>query len=626
MRLTTRHWGIKTKLFFMNTLILLMLGAIIVVVFLSFHSLRKLTTTIIQSNMARVVENARSAQEITSIFAGLLTSIFYGTEMKDNSGMERLQRMIAVLSEQGESPKLRTSMTEFSQHLTTLLAQSARMKTMERNFSDSENDIIFELDIAGELVAERLENSEDIEPLLARHLGNIQGLVSANHESFLQITKQATDLRHALSQRNASDDGQAVNNAIDFLILRIETFKQSGGEIAAQGDQIIASLEAYKKEMERFKEDIQAFHAQFDAVSHSKDQVIEALKERDEAIGHVVGAMQRNIQEGIQSSINTVALLMVVILVILAFTTYSGARMVNPLIHLARTANQIAQGNIRVQVEEIHSQDEIGMLSGAFRTMVQHIQEVVRNVKTAIDNTRSSSVEMNEYAGNLLRGVNSQAASAEEVSASMEQMVANIRQAADNAGQTEDIALRAAEKAEGSSRVVGETVDAMKIITKKILIIQDIADRTRMLSLNAAIEAARAHDHGKPFSVVADEVRKLSDMARVAATEINGVAHASVDIAENAGRMLNTLVPEIHETARLTQDISLASKEQRVGAEQVNLAIQELDRVTQENTLIADKIASNAEELSSQASRLQEVIAFFKFDEEVAKPAGDTPA
>jgi hypothetical protein len=155
----------------------------------------------------------------------------------------------------------------------------------------------------------------------------------------------------------------------------------------------------------------------------------------------------------------------------------------------------------------------------------------------------------------------------------------------------------------------------MKEITQKIQVIEEIASQTHMLSLNATIEAAKAEDYGKGFGVVAAEVRALAARTQEAATEINQVASNSITIAEQAGAMLNKLVPNIEHTATLVKEISEASHEQKIGVEQINQAIQQLDQVIQQNAAISEETAATAEELSQQAKHLQNTIAFFKLIE-----------
>ena len=279
---------------------------------------------------------------------------------------------------------------------------------------------------------------------------------------------------------------------------------------------------------------------------------------------------------------------------------------------VTRLAEEMAAGDLTIEVEERSEQDA---LMQALNTMITKLNEVVIQVQSAANNVAIGSREMRARSEEMSQGATQQAAAAEEASSSMEEMVANIRQNADNARQTEKIALQSAQYAEESSRVVAETVLAMKQIAKKISIIQEISDQTRMLSLNATIEAARAQEHGKAFSVVASEVRKLSDITKTAAEEINELASSSVGVAENAGEMLAKLVPNIHKTAELVQEISAASNEQSSGAEQINKAIQQLDQVTQHNSLLSETLSSASAELAAQAEQLWSSIRFFRIDE-----------
>ncbi len=197
----------------------------------------------------------------------------------------------------------------------------------------------------------------------------------------------------------------------------------------------------------------------------------------------------------------------------------------------------------------------------------------------------------------------------------MEEMGANIRQNADNAVSTEKIATKSAMDAQESGLAVAETVTAMREISEQIMIIEDIARQTNLLSLNATIEAARAGEHGKGFAVVAQEVRGLATRSRTAAAEINQLAGSSVAMAENAGEMLKKLVPDIQKTAELVQEISAACREQDSGAEQINQAIQQLDQVIQQNASASEEIAATSEELATQAEYLRMTIAFFKTDD-----------
>ena len=286
-------------------------------------------------------------------------------------------------------------------------------------------------------------------------------------------------------------------------------------------------------------------------------------------------------------------------------------KMVGAFNEITANAKQVAQGNLMVDLKKRSDKDE---LIESLANMVEKLKEVVTEVQSAADNVATGAQEMSATAQQMSQGATEQAASAEEISSSMEQMASNIRQNTDNAMQTEKIAVKSSVDAKDGGKAVTETVSAMKQIATKISIIEEIARQTNLLALNAAIEAARAGEHGKGFAVVASEVRKLAERSQSAAGEISQLSTSSVAIAEQAGDMLNKMLPDIQKTAELVQEISASSKEQDTGAEQINQAIQQLDQVIQQNAGATEEMASTSEELSSQSEQLKSTIAFFTLE------------
>jgi methyl-accepting chemotaxis protein len=296
-----------------------------------------------------------------------------------------------------------------------------------------------------------------------------------------------------------------------------------------------------------------------------------------------------------------------------------------PLTLAANAAQRLTDGDLTVRIEA-NTKDEIGTLSLAMQNMILKLTSMIREIRSSADSLASASEEISATAQSMSQATSEQAASVEETSASMEQMSASINQNTENAKVTDGMASKAAKEATEGGTAVQQTVGAMKQIAQRISIIDDIAYQTNLLALNAAIEAARAGEHGKGFAVVAAEVRKLAERSQVAAQEIGELSSSSVELAEKAGRLLDEIVPSITKTSDLVQEISAASEEQASGVGQINMAMTQLNQVTQQNASSSEELAATSEEMSSQAEQLQQVVSFFKLDADEEIRQGSAPA
>lgn len=282
-----------------------------------------------------------------------------------------------------------------------------------------------------------------------------------------------------------------------------------------------------------------------------------------------------------------------------------------PLSEAVYVANKVAEGDLSLTIKAT-SKDETGQLLQAMSAMVDKLTEIIYQVRTGADSMASASEQVSATAQSMSQSATEQAASVEETTASVEHLNHSVQNNAENARVTDGIAVKASGEAQRGGDAVLRTVQAMKEIANKITLIEDIAYKTNLLSLNAAIEAAHAGEHGKGFTVVSAEVRKLAENSRLTAQEINELASASVAIAEEAGKLLEQIVPSISKTADLVQEITAASEEQSSGVNQIHQAMNQLETATQQNASASEQLAATSEELSGQAESFLNAVSFFK--------------
>lgn len=307
-----------------------------------------------------------------------------------------------------------------------------------------------------------------------------------------------------------------------------------------------------------------------------------------------------------------VALIAIALLSVLS--VLAGKSISRPIASIARVQSIIASGELDVKIDEsiLRRKDELGILAKSTLEMVENITRIIVETRDSSSVVLAGSHEITGAALQLSQGAAEQASSMEEVSSSMEQMAANIKQNSDGSEQTYRIAVKTAEEAGLGGEMVEKSVQAILQISQKISIIDELSRNTNLLALNAAIEAARAGDVGKGFAVVASEVRKLAERSQLAASEITGLSVETVKTAQQTQEIIRSIVPNIVKTTEMLQEISAASREQTLGAEQINQAFMQLDKVVQQNAAASEQLSATAQTMNEKATNMNETVSFFK--------------
>ncbi len=614
-------WNVSTKLLLINLFIFLIIVGVIRVVLFSFNNIEHHITSILKQEFHAVITNAQVGRDLTRVFAQMTQLVNTLLEQEDavTAEGESLVKTLDVLLDQMIDPRLETPLQEFRQQLKELLEQGTVIRTTFQELTTTDATLNTRFGRLGNLLEETMviamvegKNTYELEqlqltiPLYREIVLRVRMLLERVAQGHLRVTAEETD---------DQQDAHQVLSFIDDLDVRLQALTKSEAEVADFGQQIIETVRPYRSTITRFYQELALFQDHLRTIDSDQQHVLAAMQEIDARIVQATEDVQDRIM-GVMSSSRLIVMVLAGVIVVVMVTGWMGTRWIlKPLAHIAQVANQIAEGNLIQNIQTVHSKDEIGTSLNAMHGMVQQLRAVVANVKDGANHVASGSQAMSSAASQMSQGAATQAAAAEEVSSSMEQIAANIRQNTENAFQTEKIVVAVADDAQRSGQAVAEAVRSMQDIAKKIALIQDITSQTRMLSLNATIEAARAQEHGRGFAVVATEVRSLSERIQHVTTEITRLTNSSLRIVENAGEMFTKLVPDIHKTAQLVQEISTAGQEQNSGADQINKAIQQLDQVTQQHAATSEELSTTAEELAVQAEHLQQTIAFFKVNE-----------
>ncbi|WP_312513661.1 methyl-accepting chemotaxis protein [Massilia sp.] len=302
--------------------------------------------------------------------------------------------------------------------------------------------------------------------------------------------------------------------------------------------------------------------------------------------------------------------------------------------YAADVALRIAAKDLSMTVET-DGADRSSLLY-AMKTMQENLASMIGAIRTSADTIATASSQIAAGNSDLSNRTESQASSLEETAASMEQLTQGVASNAEHSRQASVLAQSASEVARRGGGAVAQVVDTMNAIHTSagrieaiIGVIDGIAFQTNILALNAAVEAARAGEQGRGFAVVASEVRNLAQRSAAAAKEIKVLIDDSVrsigaggQMVERAGATMDEVVDSVGRVSAIIGEIAAASGEQRTGIGHVNVAITEMDGVTQQNAALVEQAAAAAGSLHQQASALSQLVSSFQLGAGARAAAG----
>ncbi len=475
---------------------------------------------------------------------------------------------------------------------------------------------------------------------ISRDYGAHLDVLAESAQAFLQLEEEIfgkASALYRLSVNQLADTSLAVPELRAGVLTLHDYFLGSSAEALGRAASSFRLAENSLQEMGRMTGELGRLANEATALSTlaaKRDTEIRRVDAEITALSQTSRSLMLKIEEQVTDFTTLIFMMLLVGAVLFAvftvlITTYFTRRLTRIFRVISDFLGYMSEGDLTSISPEYHERDlrgrdEMATMLHALLDMRKKLQELIPLIVSSATEVLEASQRMLMASRRIAEGANSQASSAEEVSSAMEEMAANIDQNADNAQQSEVVSQRVLELLKELLTFGEQNRHAVVQISDKIGVVNEIAAQTNILALNAAVEAARAGEHGRGFAVVASEVRKLAERSGAAATEVVDLVQGAVLSSEKTQSALDDITPRVENSAGLSRDVAVASREQRVGSDQVNQAIQMLNSISQQNAASSDQLSQGAMRLSELAEELQNAVAYFKLEERSGRPGGRT--